>query len=660
MPRKIDWMQWGREAFDRARAENKLMLLDIGAAWCHWCHVMDVTTYADPEVIDIIRERFVPVKVDTDARPDINARYNRGGWPTVAFLTPEGDPIGGGTYIPPAQMKRTMLEYSRFYSENAGTILQKANESRRRVIARTAEGENLDEAGLDNRVVERTVEEMKSHADPIHGGFGRAPKFPHPETINLALLWHHVRHDDAALRLAARTLDAMAAGGIHDQLGGGFHRYAVDQYWHLPHFEKLLDVNASLLAAYVGAWRMLESPLYRETAQGIIRFLEGVLLAPEGCFFSSQDADTYEGDDGSYFTWTQVEVKDVLHEQHARAAITWFGISPEGDVESTPGRNVLRRAMSLPDLASRLKITEAEAARYVREAMAKLAEIRARREQPKVDRKILTDWNSIAASAYFDAWEAFGEARLLERALGVVDFLLGHSIGPDGGACHYLLDGRQLLHGLLVDQACLANACLDAYEATGRRTYLDRARELLAFANARLRSTTGGFSDSPRRDDDFGELTVKDGSIYENAEAARALARLYLLTGDITWQDQARITLAAQLPQLDKASYLAAGFAIAADLLLNYPVELVTVGPADSPETKALHGASLRLYEPRRMVQLLDPRTDADLIEARGYAPPNRATLFMCVNATCGPPIHTVEQLHEARERLRLESVPSA
>jgi len=650
MQGKVNWLPWGKQTFEIAKAEDKPILLNIGATWCHWCHVMDQTTYSDPEVVETIQEQFIPVRVDTDARPDINGRYNRGGWPTTAFLTPEGDLMGGGTYIPPAQMKRTMLDYSRFYCDNREEIRRKLKESRRKAQTEKAAPDMPGEAGVDDRVVEHAIDEIKSHADFKHGGFGRAPKFPHPEPILLALLWYHTRRDHRMLEFAKVTLDSMAAGGIHDRIGGGFHRYAADRNWHVPHFEKLLDVNAAMLSCYVAGYRAIQDQACREVAEGIMRFMEEVLSAPGGYFYSSQNADTDEEDNGTYYTWTLAEVKRALPEDQARAAVAFYGMTPAGDIDATPGRNVLHRAMSLERLSEQLGVSIKEAKKTLEKAKSRLAEVRMARNAPKVDRRIITSWNCLAAEAYFDAAEAFGNIDYRRQAIAIVDFLTQNAVEPGGGACHYMEDGRRHAHGLLADQAAFANACVDAYEATGRRNYLRNAQDVVDFINEHFSSASGGYFDTLPADDHYGELATRTKMIYDNAETAKTLARLYMLTGEEAYQDQAGQALAALLPKFTSMGHLATSYALGADLVVNYPVELTTIGPPDAPATRTLHEAALRLYEPRRVAQLLDPETDRDLIEKKGYSVPDKPTLFMCVNAACAPPIHSPEQLQKAYE----------
>ena len=678
MPPDVRWMQWGKEAFGRAKAEDKPILLDIMATWCHWCHVMDHTTYSDPEVVDMINERFVPVRVDSDERPDINTRYNRGGWPTTAFLTPDGVLMGGGTYLPPAQMKQTMMEYFTFYAENKQAIIEQSKESRWNLVAQAVAAEEVEESGLDNRIMERAIDDMRSDADLKYGGFGRAPKFPHPEAVDLALLWYHTHKDDLILSFANLTLHMMVSGGLYDHLEGGFHRYAVDDEWRVPHFEKLLDVNAQMLGAYSRAYSTTHIERYRDVIAGTTGFLEGTLSGPGGAFYSSQNADVRPGDDGGYFTWTIEEVEKILPKDQARAVITFYGMTPQGDIETfrspgvtipavisdtapakpATGRNVLHEVMTIDELALKLGTMPEEAAELIKQGKATMREARRRREPPDVDTKIITSWNALAAQAYFAVYEAINKIEHLQRALLVTDFLIRNCLTDDGGTIHCLQEDeeaeggwRKTLHGQLCDIAPFTNACLDAYEASGNRDYLTRALALAQFAREHLHSAQGGFFDSPAGSEELGELAVKDRSIYDNSEMARALARLYLFTGDMQHQDDARKTLAALLPEYERAGYFATSYVLAADTLLNYPVELVTVGPIDDPLTRALHDASLRLFEPRRLIQLLDPERDRDLIEMRGYAVTERPTLFMCMSNVCTAPIHNPDVVQEFHDR---------
>jgi len=662
----IQWLDWGQEAFDRAREQDKPILLDIGAAWCHWCHVMERTTYSDPSVAELIAEQFVPVRVDTDAHPEINSRYNRGGWPTTAFLTADGDLLGGGTYYPPAQMKMVLREYSKFYREHRGTIHEKIEEIRSAELAQAAE-EGQEEVGVDTGTVAYAIDDIIQHADFRFGGLGRAPKFPHPEPIELALLLYHEQGDPRLGDFIRLTLDAMAAGGIHDRIGGGFHRYSTDLQWRVPHFEKLLDVNAGMLRAYAAAFRATRHENYREVAEGIINYLEGVLAAPEGGFYASQDADSPDGDEGAYYTWAIEEVREALPADEAEAVVQFFGMTDAGDLKSMPeqapakqsltlpGRNVLHEAMSFEQLADKMETTAERARALVSEGLLRLAKLRAKRPAPPVDRKIITNWNSLAARAYIEAYGAFGGERLLKHALNVVDFLLINSLEPFGGAYHYIESGTPHGHGLLSDQAALANACLDAYEASGRRKYLTHAQELIDFIKARLTSPTGGFTDAPAGEASGAGPAGALLSIYDNSEAALALARLYMFTGDAAYQDDAAGVLTALRPEFRSMGYLASAYAIAADFMVNYPVELVVVGPEDSEQTRSLHLAALRLNEPRRIVQLLVPGRDDDLLQHKGYAPAGQPTLYLCVNSTCAPPIHDPEQLAEAHARFRKE-----
>ncbi|HEY4705256.1 MAG TPA: DUF255 domain-containing protein, partial [Thermoplasmata archaeon] len=320
----MEWYPWGEEAFARAKAEDKPILLDIGAVWCHWCHVIDHESYEDPEVAKIINERFVPVKVDRDERPDVDARYQsavqaisgQGGWPLTAFLTPNGKVFYGGTYFPPRDMygrpsfKRILLTVSDHYRKERADAINTA-ESLHQALAERR-GLHVHAGEATEALLKGLVDGLKGQFDPVNGGFGSAPKFPHPGTMEFLLARYHRTKEGGLRNVIVRTLTGMARGGVYDQVGGGFHRYSTDAMWIVPHFEKMAYDNAALLSNYAKAWALFRDPLFKETAEGIVAWTDEVLRDPvHGGFYASQDADVGPGDDGDYFTWTLKEVRAV-------------------------------------------------------------------------------------------------------------------------------------------------------------------------------------------------------------------------------------------------------------------------------------------------------------------------------------------------------------
>src|SRR6202041_451733 len=391
MHQPIQWHEFGEEAFAAARAADKPVLLDIGAVWCHWCHVMDRESYDDPEVAAIVNENYIAVKVDRDERPDIDSRYQvavaslsgQGGWPLTAFLTPDGKPFYGGTYFPPADgygrpsFKRGLLSIAAAYREKNGDVMEQAHlvES---AVART---ESLSAGGaVSASVIDAIVESARKMFDEANGGFGNAPKFPHPATLDL-VMEQYARTSDGGVgngneelrTIFVHTLEKMARGGVYDQLAGGFHRYSVDERWIVPHFEKMCYDNSELLKNYVHAYQATGNEFFADVARDIIRWMDEWLSdRAHGGFYASQDADYSMDDDGDYFTWTLEETKAALTEEEAAVAILYYDIQERGDMHHNPAKNVLHIASSLEQIARRLSIPEEQARALLAAAKKKM------------------------------------------------------------------------------------------------------------------------------------------------------------------------------------------------------------------------------------------------------------------------------------------------
>src|SRR6202795_2864007 len=374
MHQPIQWQEWGEEAFASAQRENMPMLLGMGAVWCHWCHVMDRESYDNPDVAAIVNEHFIAVKVDRDERPDIDSRYQvaisavsgQGGWPLTAFLTPDGKPFYGGTYFPPTDgygrpsFKRVLISIANAYREKNGDVVEQA----KMVESAIAQAESF--SGRDGRVTDNIITAIQKSAlkmfDPQHGGFGQAPKFPHPSAVDL-LIERYARTGDETLRsLIVTTLEHMANGGVYDQLAGGFHRYSVDERWVVPHFEKMCYDNSELLKNYVHAYQATGNEFFAAVARDIIAWGDECLSGRKhGGFYASQDADYSMDDDGDYFTWTLEEAKAVLTEDEAAVATLFYDIQEIGDMHHNPAKNVLHISASLSEIAARMKISADQA-----------------------------------------------------------------------------------------------------------------------------------------------------------------------------------------------------------------------------------------------------------------------------------------------------------
>ena len=445
MHQPIQWHEFGEEAFAAARAANKPVLLDIGAVWCHWCHVMDRESYDDAEVAAIVNEHYIAVKVDRDERPDIDSRYQaavgaltgQGGWPLTAFLTPDGKPFYGGTYFPPADsygrpsFKRVLLSIAAAYRDKHGDVMEQA----RMVESAIARAESLSSGSgtVSAAVIDAILESARKMFDEVNGGFGTAPKFPHPAALDL-VMDQFVRTKDEELRtIFVHTLERMARGGVYDQLAGGFHRYSVDERWIVPHFEKMCYDNSELLKNYVHAYQATGDEFFAGVARDIIRWMDEWLSdRSHGGFYASQDADDSMEDDGDYFTWTLAETKAVLTAEESAVAALYYDIQEAGDMHHNPAKNVLCVSSPVEEIARRLSIPEDRARALLASAQKKMYAARLLRPTPYVDKTVYAGWNAMCVSAYLEAAKVLDLAQARHFALRSLDRLLAE--GWKGGS----------------------------------------------------------------------------------------------------------------------------------------------------------------------------------------------------------------------------------
>lgn len=661
----IHWYPWGPEAFAAARAEDKPILLDVGAVWCHWCHVMDRESYDDPSLAEFLNRHFVCVKVDRDERPDVDARYQRavqlltgqGGWPLTAFLTPDGLVFYGGTYFPPdgrygrPGFRSVLASVLEAYRARRDQVQAQAS-ALRRAVDRYLEGAGGGE--LDAALVDRAIEGMLRAFDPVNGGFGAEPKFPHPAALRLLLTrWWDDPKPEYRL-VVERTLQGMARGGIHDQLGGGFHRYSVDARWIVPHFEKMAYDNAELLRIYLDAYAAFGGEEYAETARGIVRWVREVMADPDGGYAGSQDADAGPGDDGDYFTWTRDEAAAVLTPAELEVAAAYYDIGTAGEMHHNPAKNVLFVAAPLPRVALQLGLDPAAARELLESARAKLRAARAARPAPFVDRTRYTNWNAMLASAMLHAGAVLGDEWARAHALATLLRIRSESPEPD-----------RVLHtpggepGLLDDQVQAAAAALDAYEATGDRDWLAWGMALLERAWREHRDpAAGGLLDRPAEAPGEGLLAARVKPIEDaptpsaNGVAALACARLHALTGDEAWRGRASEILRAFAGPAAELGLHGATYFLALDRHLNPPTHFVVVGEPGNPIADRMHRAALATFAARRVVQRIGPDE-----AGRAALPPSLAAMaarsrgptgYACIGAACSAPAESEEAWREA------------
>jgi len=666
----IDWHEWGEEAFARALAENKPILLDIGAVWCHWCHVIDRESYENPEIAALINKFYVPVKVDRDERPDVDSRYQsaisaisgQGGWPLTAFLTPDGKPFFGGTYFPPEDamgrpgFKRILASIAEAFKTRRAEVDTSAVALEEAVakseIFRTARGD------FDAGIVDAVLESALHLFDERNGGFGQSPKFPHASAVDLLLERYQSTHDPHLLHVAERTLEAMALGGVYDQIGGGFHRYSVDERWCVPHFEKMTYDNSELLKNFLHGYQVTHKPLFREAAEGIISWVNEVLSdQPRGGFYGSQDADQTLDDDGDYFTWTQSEVRAVLSLEESRAVELYYDVNPRGEMHHNPEKNVLWVASNTAELARKLSLDESQARSLIASVKEKLlAARRLRQPTPAIDTTIYVSWNAMFVSVYLEVARVLGREDCREFALKTLDRLIAEAWDQSKGFLHRV--GRPRLEGSLDDQIFAAAALLGAYESTLERKYFDLAERVMRLAVERFGDPEGGgFFDRAKDAAPMGGLEVSRKPIQDsptpaaNSVAVIVLDRLYAFTGEQFYRDWAEKTLEAFVGLIPQYGLFAATYGLAALLHSRHPIQVVVLGSANDPKAAELENAANKIYRFGKAVLRVTPEklASASLASALRETLPHldaaKAQALVCVETTCHPPVTSAAQL---------------
>ena len=686
----VRWNEWGDAAFEQARREHKPILLDIGAVWCHWCHVMDRESYESEEIAQIINQSYVPVKVDRDARPDIDARYQmavgaltgQGGWPLTAFLTPDGKPFYGGTYFPPDDrygrpgMKRVLESIAASYQTHRDEIFSSA-EQITQALEHTDRLQGQSAARSDRSVATRDLLEAMIAGigrawDPQYGGFGSAPKFPHPGAIDLLLDAYLEKRESWLLQIITSTLERMGRGGVYDQIAGGFHRYSVEERWRVPHFEKMSYDNAGLLGNYLRAFQVTGNEFFQEIALGIIGFVEDVLSHPEGGFYASQDADYSLDDDGDYFTWTLEELKAELPDSlEAEILAQHYHVEPLGEMHHNPAKNVLFVDQPAEAIAARLKLKPQEVSEVIERAKLKLLAARAKRPTPFVDTTIYASWNGMMISTFLEAYRVLGHEAARDRALATLDLFIEHAYDPAKGTAHALsrisnLKFESSNFDLLDDQIFMAAALLDAYEVTGKRAYFDWALRLTEKTIERFWDTErGGFWDTASdRQARQGALAISRKSFQDsptpagNSVAVIVLDRLARLADRQDLLEKAQTVLDLFAPKAAEFGLFAATYGLALAKHLRPPLEVVVIGSVGDERTRALRSTAYGAARAGKHVFVYEP----DILRSESLPSGFAATLpslphdgrplaLICESMTCQPPVETAADLAAALER---------
>jgi len=678
----VDWHPWGQEAFDLARRENKPIFLSVGYSTCHWCHVMERESFVDPKITEIMNRHFVNIKVDREERPDVDHLYmtfvqattGGGGWPMSVFLTPGLKPFFGGTYWPPVDgygrpgFPAVLMRVAEAWEKDRAKIEQSAAD----VIEYLAKAVNVPAAAgvrLGPAILDQAFQHIKAGYDAAHGGFGNAPKFPRPVVFNF-LLRHYARTgDQAALEMTLHTLRAMAQGGIHDHLGGGFHRYSVDARWHVPHFEKMLYDQAQLAVTCLEAFQITRDPFYADTARDILGYVWRDMRSPEGGFYSAEDADSLletgkpEHGEGAFYLWTPAEVEQVLGPEAAAIFNYVYDVQPSGNVspENDPqnefrGKNILQVVHSPEDTAKHFGKQDSEIQAVLAEAREKLLAARDRRPRPALDDKVLTCWNGLMISAFARAAQVLDDAACLAAAADAAGFIQSKLFDEQSGNLkRRYRAGDVAINGFLDDHAYLIQGLLDLYEASFKVSYLAWAARLQERQDQLFwDGDNGGYFSTASADS---SVLLRTRDAYDGAEpsansvAAMNLLRLSQMTDNEAWRNKAQNLFRAFNRQLENSPETVPQMAAGLDFSLAPPRQIVIAGDPASPDTQGLLRLVNERYLPNKILFLVDGSgLRKELAQWLPFVEgmqqlDGKATAYVCENYTCQLPSSDPQQV---------------
>lgn len=675
----VDWWPWCEEAFEKAKAEDKPVFLSIGYASCHWCHVMAHESFQDEEVARLMNEVFINIKVDREERPDIDQLYmtvcqmvtGHGGWPLTIIMTPDKKPFFVATYIPKRSRhgRPGLLEIipriQEAWQQHRDEILvsaEKLTGTLQKVMSFEAPSQIIDVEWLE--IAYRRLEDI---FDEECGGFGHAPKFPTPHTLLFLLRYWQRSGEVRALHMVEHTLVQMRLGGIYDHIGFGFHRYATDEAWHIPHFEKMLYDQALLAMAYTEAYQATSKPLYDRTVREILTYVLRDLRTPEGAFYSSEDADS-EGEEGKFYVWTVEELYEALGPALAPRAIELFHVRPEGNYEEeATGERTGKNILYLSKPPETLPQEQRETSEDLERIRQRLFAYRARRVQPHIDKKILTDWNGLMIAALARAAQVFGEAAYVEAARTAADFILRIMCTSEGRLWHCYRDGETRVKGMLDDYAFLSWGLLDLYEVTFEEVYLETALTLTEQMLTHFWDPRGAFYITP---DDGESLIVRPRETIDNAlpsgnaVALMNLVRLGHMTGRTNYEACADAMIRFFSGLVKQQPPIFTGMLISIDLAFGPIYELVLAGDPDDPALQALLRTIYQRYLPRKVLMLRRPgKAGERLVRLAPFVAAQepvkgRPTVYVCHDYRCEHPLTDPKAL--ARQLDALQPVHSA
>jgi uncharacterized protein YyaL (SSP411 family) len=659
----VEWYSWGPEALERAKTEQKPILLSIGYSACHWCHVMERESFENEEIAALMNAHFINIKVDREERPDLDQIYQTavqmflgrgGGWPLTMFLTPEGKPFYGGTYFPPVDrhnlpaFSRVLLSVAEAYKQKPEQVEKTTSQILKGLsqISVYAPSQEL----MSVEAIQSGAQALAKFYEPVHGGFGGAPKFPNTMALSIFLRYQRITGDQSYLNRVKHTLRKMAEGGIYDHLGGGFHRYSVDEVWLVPHFEKMLYDNSQLIKLYLETYQASGDEFFKRIAVESLAYVQREMWSPEGGFYSTQDADS-EGEEGKFFVWTPAEVIEILGEKVGRIFCRYYDVTNHGNFDE---KNILHTDLPLEVIAQEFHKSPDELSTILEEARQKMFLARERRVKPFRDEKVLVSWNSLMLSAVAEAYKILGDPAYLEMGRKCASFISADLLKNDRLLSTYK-DGLAKLNGYLDDYAFFIAALLDLYEATFEAVYLEQADHQAHVLLEQFWDEAGGGFYFTGKDHESLITRTKSGYDHSipsgNAVAAMDLLRLYYLTDHNDYLTKAEQALRLFYQPLQENPFGYSGTLAALDFYLEKPREVVLVGKKESPETQHMLNRIHSLYLPNKILTFLDPNRPvtghlASMITGKSQQN-GKLTVYVCHNFTCSLPVTDWEALKE-------------
>ena len=644
----VQWYEWGIEALEKAKTENKPLLISIGYAACHWCHVMEHESFMDTTIASFMNEHFVSIKIDREERPDIDQIYmnavqlimGSGGWPLNAFALPDGKPFYGSTYVTKEQWMKMLQQIVSIYEEQHEKVLAQAEALTQGIRSQEMIDVPADMTTLlQKENYNALFEHWQEYIDYKLGGYSHTPKFPLPAGWEFLLQYHYLTGNAKALEAVTTTLDAMSQGGIYDQIGGGFARYATDKYWRVPHFEKMLYDNGQLVSLYAHACQLTKNPQYAEVVQETLSFIEREMTSPEGGFYSSLNADS-EGEEGTFYVWTKAEIEEVLgDEEKARLISDYFQVTTSGNWEE--GKNILYRKQKQEEFAQKYKLTAEAWEKQLHEAKIKLFSHRNNRIRPTTDDKILTSWNALMLKGYVDAYLAFAEDSYLQAALKNAQFLEKYMIEENGHLWRNYKDGKISIDAFLDDYALLADAYIQLYQATFDIHWLELARRLTDYAITHFRDDTSGmfFYVSDQSED----LIVRKMELADNVipSSNSIMAHVLYKLGEYFYHplylDMARTMVYQVEKDVAKGGPYYAHWARLMGLLTYAPYEVAVMGEGAIEKSRALQ----QYYLPTAFF-MGGEKENLPLLENKLME--KKTMIYVCQNKVCKLPVQDIEQ----------------